>query len=63
MVATSNSSFVPSGSPLGGAGGGGSSQAVSDVARFQRQRQRIRPLGPLVSVPVIEFPSASILPS
>jgi hypothetical protein len=34
MLATSNSGFVPSGSPVSVAGGGGSTQAVVAVARF-----------------------------
>jgi hypothetical protein len=44
IEATSNSAFVPSGSGPRAAGGGGSSQAVSDVARFSGSGKRIRPL-------------------
>ena len=52
MEATSNSSFVPSGSGLGATGGGGSSQAVVAVARFNSSGNGFVPW---VIVPVIEF--------
>jgi hypothetical protein len=44
IEATSNSAFVPSGSPLGAIGGGGSSQCGFSGGALQRQWQRIRPL-------------------